>query len=109
MSELFKVVDGRVIVTTSTGWRVECLPYGDDLMRAGTALVLPEKPDPPTYLMGEPDETRHIIVKNEQAVISPSWSIHSGVGTSNYTFIWGMCGENQTFGDMDHVGVADMA
>ena len=53
------------------------------------------------HLMGEPTETRHLIVKNEQAIISPSWSIHSGVGTSNYTFIWGMCGENQTFDDMD--------
>ena len=53
------------------------------------------------HMMGEPKETRHVILHNEQAVISPSWSIHSGVGTSNYTFIWGMCGENQTFDDMD--------
>ena len=55
------------------------------------------------HLCGRPDETRHLVVRNEQAVISPSWSIHSGVGTQAYTFIWGMVGENQVFDDMDHV------
>jgi len=56
MTKLFEIVDGKVIVTTSTGAKVECLPYGDDLMRAGTALTLPDKPEPPTYLLGEPEE-----------------------------------------------------
>jgi 4-deoxy-L-threo-5-hexosulose-uronate ketol-isomerase len=60
------------------------------------------------HMLGEPQETRHILVHNEQAVISPSWSIHSGVGTRAYTFIWGMVGENQVFKDMDHIAVADL-
>ncbi|MDX9826369.1 MAG: 5-dehydro-4-deoxy-D-glucuronate isomerase [Spirochaetia bacterium] len=55
------------------------------------------------HFLGKPNETRHLVVRNEEAVISPSWSIHSGVGTGAYTFIWGMAGENQTFTDMDHV------
>lgn len=55
------------------------------------------------HMMGEPTQTRHLVVRNEQAVISPSWSLHSGVGTQAYTFIWGMVGENQVFSDMDHI------
>lgn len=58
------------------------------------------------HMMGQPQETRHLLVHNEQAVISPSWSIHAGVGTQRYTFIWGMVGENQVFDDMDHVNIS---
>ena len=60
------------------------------------------------HLMGRPDETRHIVMKNEQAVISPSWSIHAASATSSYTFIWGMAGENQTFDDMQMVDLENI-
>ena len=60
------------------------------------------------HFMGQPSETRHLVVRNEQAVLSPSWSIHSGAGPAAYTFIWSMAGENQTFTDMDGVAMEDI-
>ncbi len=60
------------------------------------------------HLMGQPQETRHLIVGDGGLVLSPSWSIHSGVGTSNYSFVWAMAGENQSFDDMDGVAIVDM-
>ncbi|MCR5209159.1 MAG: 5-dehydro-4-deoxy-D-glucuronate isomerase [Lachnospiraceae bacterium] len=60
------------------------------------------------HFCGEPKETRHLIVRNEQAVISPSWSIHAGAGTQAYTFIWGMAGENQDFDDMDNIANSEL-
>ncbi|GAB3551285.1 5-dehydro-4-deoxy-D-glucuronate isomerase [Spirosoma fluminis] len=60
------------------------------------------------HLMGQPTETRHVFVANQQAVISPPWSIHSGCGTANYSFIWGMAGENLDYADMDMTAIADL-
>lgn len=60
------------------------------------------------HLMGEPDETRHLMASDRDLVMSPSWSVHSGVGSSNYAFVWAMAGENQSFDDMDAVPIASM-
>lgn len=60
------------------------------------------------HLMGEPNETRHLLIANKQVVISPGWSIHAGVGTMSYSFCWGMGGENQAYDDMDRLNVSDL-
>ena len=60
------------------------------------------------HLMGEPKATRHLVVKDREAVLSPSWSIHAGVGTSSYRFVWAMGGDNQVFSDMDAIPIAEL-
>ena len=59
-------------------------------------------------IMGKPSETRHLVMRNEEAALHPSWSMHSGVGASNYSFIWSMAGENQTFSDMDDIDMSEL-
>jgi 4-deoxy-L-threo-5-hexosulose-uronate ketol-isomerase len=61
------------------------------------------------HLVGEPSRTKHLIVRDGEAVLSPAWSMHSGAGTANYRFIWGMAGENQEFDDMDPVSFRELS
>jgi 4-deoxy-L-threo-5-hexosulose-uronate ketol-isomerase len=105
--ETCQLVMGMTILEPGCVWNTMPCHTHDRRMEVYLYFDLPENAVV-FHLMGEPDETRHIVVRNEQAVISPSYSIHSGVGTSRYTFIWGMVGENQTFTDMDFVEMDDL-
>lgn len=102
-----QLVMGMTALADGSLWNT--MPCHTHERRMEVYLYFDIKPDSLVFhFMGQPDETRHIVVRNEQAVISPSWSIHSGVGTSAYSFIWGMVGENQTFHDMDHVPMSQL-
>lgn len=102
-----QLVMGMTLLKTGNMWNTMPAHVHPRRMEAYMYFDLPE--DAVVFhLMGEPDETRHIVMRNEQAVISPSWSIHSGVGTSNYTFIWGMAGDNKIYSDMDPVNMKDL-
>jgi len=102
-----QLVMGLTTLETGNVWNT--MPCHTHVRRMEVYLYFDIKEDAVVFhLLGEPTETRHIVVRNEEAVISPSWSIHSGVGTRNYTFIWGMVGENQTFSDMDEVPIKDI-
>lgn len=80
------------------------MPSHTHLRRSEIYMYFNLKPDSMVFhFMGEPTQCRTIVTRNRQAVISPSWSIHSGAGTTNYSFVWAMGGENQEFSDMDAV------
>lgn len=96
---------GYTVLQPGSSWNT--MPCHTHERRMETYLYFDMNPDTRVFhFMGTPEETKHLVMSNEQAVISPSWSIHSGVATSNYTFIWAMCGENITYDDMDFVEMA---
>lgn len=102
-----QLVMGLTILSEGSAWNT--MPCHTHERRMEVYLYFDMSPDTLVFhMMGQPEETRHIVVRNEQAVISPSWSIHAGIGTAAYTFIWGMCGENITFDDMDFVPMSKL-
>lgn len=94
---------GYTILAPGSAWNTMPCHTHDRRMEAYMYFDFPSEDTRVFHMMGQPDETKHVVMNTEQAVISPSWSIHSGVGTTNYSFIWAMCGENITYNDMDMV------
>jgi 4-deoxy-L-threo-5-hexosulose-uronate ketol-isomerase len=98
---------GMTILEEGSVWNT--MPSHTHERRMEVYVYFDMKPDAVVFhLHGAPQETRHLVLTNEQAVISPSWSIHSGVGTASYTFIWAMAGENQDFDDMDNINTINL-
>ncbi|QIL51190.1 5-dehydro-4-deoxy-D-glucuronate isomerase [Weissella coleopterorum] len=99
---------GYTVLANGSSWNT--MPAHTHMRRMETYMYFDfaDKDTRAMHIMGTPDETKHIFLESEQAVTNPSWSIHSGVATGSYTFIWAMCGENITYDDMDHVDMHNL-
>ena len=105
--ESCQIVMGMTKLGTGSVWNTMPAHYHERRSEAYLYLDLDEGQNV-VHLMGEPDETRHLIVRNEQAILSPPWSIHCGAGTASYAFIWAMAGDNVDYTDVDMVAMEDL-